>query len=124
MIINLEEERKAKTYKQILDLFKALEEDYLVKINFSLEQLKMLLDALYELYKSKEIIYAYQSDMYTYFYEIICLALEQHETTISYDFLLNALLFCQTLMSPIEISPKDMSKTLLKTKEGIGINGK
>ena len=114
-IINLDSIRLENTYQQISALFSQITTE--IEITFSPKQLKFLLTELFKLYKAKNLLSEFNNDMYTYFYETIALAFDQEETYINFDFVLNSLSFFQ---SYVEISPEDMSKTLMKCYHKIG----
>ena len=126
-IIDLNEKKKEFTFSKIEEMLDALR-DYDIKVSLTLEELKIIYDELFNLYLEKGIIYEFKEDILTYFNEIICLALEEKEKDFSATYVRNGFLFCQHLMSPMEITKKDINKSLAKANKKIKsrrlVNGK
>ena len=126
-IIDLNEKRKELTFAQLEDMLEALKY-YDINISLTIKDLKIFTDELFNLYLKKGLIYEFSKDILTYFNEVICLALQENEKDFSLNYLTKGLIFCQSIMTPIDISKKDIQKTLskvnLKIKVRRLINGK
>ena len=126
-IIDLSEKKKDYIFTKLEEMLSDLR-DYDIRISLNLNDLRIIYDELFNLYLEKGIIYEFREDILTYFNEIICLALEEKEDDFSIEYVNKGFIFCQELMSPIEITKKDVNKTLAKANKKIknrrSINGK
>lgn len=114
-IIYLEEVRKKQTYHKVRDLFLALEEDS-ITLRFQECQLKLLLEEVYQLYLSKNIIYQYSSDMILYFSTICDDIISGEMREVKFSDVMQGVVGCHQLMSPVEIEKRDLTKVISKVK--------
>ncbi len=113
-IININTKKKELIFERIESMLEDLK-DYDIIISLSKEQLQVLLEELFNLYQRKKIIYEFEEDILRYFNEIIVMALEEKEKYFSYDYVKKGIIICQSILSPVEISSKDIKKVLIKS---------
>ncbi len=115
MIIYLTDKIKESVFLELQEMLADLKEYDLV-ISLTISELKNIYDELFNLYLRKDIIYEFRTDIITYFNEIIALAIENNVKNFTYEYVIETLKFCHSIMSPVEIKQKDISRILRKAK--------
>lgn len=117
-VINLDEIRKQETYRAVIDVFEILEDEGIC-LQFQNNELMVLLDALYGLYKSKDIIYQYAETMKCYFSTIAADIMDTGVSCVLFSDVIQGIMGCYELMSPVEIEREDMSQVIQKVKRKV-----
>lgn len=121
-IISLDNRLKEIYYKEIFNIIEILK-DYEIEVKIPEENIKIILDELYNLYKEKEISYEYIEDMLSYFNEI-CKDAAAEGISLTSKIIFNGLVICHRMMSPVEIEKKDILSALEKAKARIKVEEK
>lgn len=120
-VINLDEIRKRETYRSVVEIFEILEDEGIC-LQFQNNELIILLDELYSLYESKDIIYQYSENMKCYFSTIATDIMDTEASCVLFSDVMQGVMGCYELMSPVEVEREDMSRVVgkVKKKEGGG----
>lgn len=117
-ITNLDDIRKQKTYCFVIGLFEIIEDEGTC-LQFQNNELMVLLDALYGLYKSKDIVYQYAETMKCYFSTIAADMMDTGVSCVLFSDVIQGIMGCYELMSPVEIEREDMSQVIQKVKRKV-----
>lgn len=114
-VIDLTTKKKEYIYENLKTMLTDLSE-YEIKISLKNEQLKIIFEEIYKIYKKNKIdILDFKIDILTYFNEIIASALEEKEE-FSYEYVLEGFKYFQRIYSPVEITNKEMVLALQKAR--------
>ena len=117
-VINLDEIRKRETYRSVIEIFEVLEDEGIC-LQFQTNGLIILLDELYSLYQSKDIIYEYAENMNCYFSTIATDIMNTEVSCVLFSDVIQGIMGCYELMSPVEVEREDMSQVIQKVKKKV-----
>ena len=118
-VINLTNKKKEYIFEEVANMLTELSE-YEIKISLNRESLRIIFEEIYNMYEKKNIsIGDFRLDILTYFNEIMASCLEEKEE-FSYEYVLDGFKYFQEIYSPVEITTKEMAKTLKKTRKKLG----
>lgn len=117
-ITNLDEIRKQKTYRFVIGLFEIIEDEGIC-LQFQDNELIWLLEEMYYLYESKDIIYQYAENMNCYFSTIAADMMDTGVSCVLFSDVIQGIMGCYELMSPVEIEREDMSQVIQKVKRKV-----
>lgn len=120
-VISYEKKCIQSVFNSVFDMMDLLKEDDIF-LDFSNEDIHILLQEFYKLYESKQIIYSYQEDIQTYFATIFNDVFNFSLDILSFDDIVNGFLNCYYMMSPVELEHKDFIKTMTKVYHRKGGN--
>jgi hypothetical protein len=117
-IIKIADKIKENVRTNILDIFAALDEDYDVEIFISQEEIDLIINEFFDYYESKEIIYAFSTNMINHFNDLAITALENNIDSINLSYVLESLKLFELLESETEVDPTETNKIITKIKNG------
>ncbi len=118
-VINLTNKKKEYIFEEVANMLTELSE-YEIKISLNRESLRIIFEEIYGMYEKNNIsIGEFRLDILTYFNEIMASCLEENEE-FSYEYVLDGFKYFQRIYSPVEITTKEMAKTLKKTRKKLG----
>lgn len=117
-VVGLGEVRKSRTFTFVDAMFLELAEEG-IELKFTDIQLRCLLDELYQLYETKEIVYQYDENMTSYFSTICQDILESNLSCVLFSDVMQGVIGCYQLMSPVEVERQDMLQVVSKVKKKV-----
>jgi len=105
-VVDLNSKRKGKYFDKIKEIISILD-DYNTEMAITEEEILIILEELYNLYRRKSITYHFLEDMLDYF-NTICESVVNEDIALTPEIIYNGLLGCYNLMAPVEVRQRDI----------------
>ncbi len=106
---------KKKAIEEVLEILKALNEDYDLEVLVSYNEICLIIDEFYKYYEKLEIIFEFRKMVTNHFNDMAIMAIEA-DCKVDVNFVLNSLKLLELCDSVIEVSPDEVEKVLKKIK--------